>query len=64
MSEEREFTKPGEPDFMLHQHKPGEAEQHKPGEAEPEDIEGSEDDDFELHQHKPVGDIVEKYKEI
>ena len=55
MSDEREMTKPAEPDFQLHQAKPGEAEQTKPGETIEPDEDKTEDDDFELHILKPGG---------
>jgi hypothetical protein len=57
MSDEREQNKPGEPDFQLHQAKPGEMDRTKPGEPEGEgeaDV-ADDGDDFEAHQLKPGG---------
>lgn len=54
MSDEREMHKPGEPDFQLHQHKPGETVEPEP-EAGTEVDDADEADDFELHMHKPGG---------
>lgn len=55
MSDEREQNKPGEPDFQLHQAKPGEMGRTKPGEPETETDVVDEDDDFEAHQLRPGG---------
>ena len=51
MSDEREQTKPGEPDFQLHQLKHETVE--PVSDTEIEDTDGS--DDFEAHQLKPGG---------
>ena len=54
MSDEREQTKPGEPDFQLHQLH-GEIDRTKPGEPESETDVTDDGDDFEAHQLKPGG---------
>ena len=53
MSDEREMTKPHEPDFQLHQHKPETVEPEPEAGTEPEGAD--ESDDFEAHQLKPGG---------
>jgi hypothetical protein len=53
MSDEREMTKPGEPDFQAHQLKEETIEPEP--EAGTEVEEDTEVDDFEAHQLKPGG---------
>ena len=60
MSDEREMHKPGEPDFQLHLHKPGETVEPEP-EVGTEADDATEADDFELHMLK-TGGIADQLK--